>query len=141
MRQAPPAVLAMQYLGLHATQCDRNVNIRVPFVGTPSRLDARLENTRAVRIYAHFVYSYRIFRRGGITLKYLDDLLGIAHLHDAGSVDDHLWGVGGLQSQSVNIGRLALGHCRRRGWVLPAVVVPIVYVLTEDDQLRPGKGL
>src|SRR5277367_4327739 len=56
-------------------------------------------------------------------------------MHFLTSVDDHLRSGGAFQAKSRVVGTLALGQRGRRVWIFPAIVVPIIHMLAEDNQL------
>ncbi len=57
------------------------------------------------------------------------------------AVDDHLWRVRGLEIHRVDVAVLALGELRGGIFVFPAVMVPVVDVLAQNDQLSASDGL
>ncbi len=135
------AVFAVQDLRLHVIESDSYVNIGVVFVGTAISFNAGSKKNWIPGINAHLANADWNLRRGGSFLKDLVELLRIVSLHFTGSIHDDLGGIWGLQSKSLGIGGLAFGQQRRRVWIFPAVMVPIINVFTEDDQLRTCDGL
>src|ERR1700686_1098810 len=105
------------------------------------RLNARSESGWIPRINAHLADTHRNFRVGGSVLKDFVRLLQVVHSEFGGSVYDELGSVRGLQSESAFICRLTFGQRRRRVWIFPAIMVPIVHVLTEHNQRRTSNRL
>ena len=89
---------------------------------------------------AHGVKTERNFGRADVFLQRLKHLLLVA-AQFGGSVDDDLRRVGLLQLERAHVVDLAIGDGRGRVGILPAVVVPVIHVLTQHDELGAGDRL
>ena len=56
------------------------------------------------------------------------------------AIDHHLRGVDTIQLEPPGIGTLSLAIEMRGVRILPANVIPVVYVLTQNDACTPGMG-
>jgi hypothetical protein len=71
----------------------------------------------------------------------MTDGIGVAAIYLTYAIDDHLRGVDVVQAKPASIVALALSPFVGRMWVFPAKVVPIIDVFTENNDVRPRKGL
>src|ERR1700759_5116303 len=65
----------------------------------------------------------------------------VASVDAPGSVDHSLRRIGTLPVESRRVALLPFGHIRRRKWISPAFVVPVIYMLAQNDYTRAGHGL
>jgi len=139
--QASATILAPQDLRVHVVEGDGEVNIGIVFVGIGVGNDVRPQQrgVGGVDTYS-FETDGNLGRCGGL-LQRLFNLPHVRKAHFACSIDNDLRRVRCAQSQGPFVGCLSIGKRSRGVRILPSIMVPVVDVLTENDQLRVGYGL
>src|SRR5581483_1742059 len=132
--QMSPAVFAVQYLGFHVTE--RNDEEHICAVVGGVGLNVRADESRLSLIHRYCTQTNRDLRRCSSLLKNILELFGVADSRFFGSVHDNLWRVRSAQSEGADIVGLALGEGVRGVRVFPAVTIPVVNMLTQNNELR-----
>src|SRR5207245_9237435 len=58
-----------------------------------------------------------------------------------GAIHDHLWRIDRSEAESLAVSGLAIGEQARRVRILPPQLIPIIYVLAWDNDIRSGDRL
>src|ERR1700722_6114945 len=129
----PAAIFSAQNLRFYVIKGYGDVDIGVVFfkIGVGFKVGPKRGWTSG--IHGYFADVNGNLGRGRGFLKKILDLLRAAQAHLLGSVHDQLRRENRLLAKSTFVGTLAVGQRSGGVGIFPAILVPIGYVLTEDN--------